>query len=150
MFYIEKRFTLPIGHRLSKHKGRCYSIHGHNFVVLVGVKSSKLNKDDMIIDFSNLKAVVSGFLDNLDHCLLLNVKKDKDLLDLLHKMNMRATGVDFDPTAERLSHEIYKHVKVTLQKMYPKVQMDYVTVYENENSKATFKEVPGGEGVIDD
>ena len=148
MFYIEKRFTLPIGHRLSKHKGRCYSIHGHNFIVLVGVKASKLNDDDMIIDFSNLKAVVSGFLDNLDHCLLLNVKKDKDLLDLLHKMDMRVTGVDFDPTAEKLSFEIYSNIKKTLEKMYKGVIMDYVTVYENENSKATYREDPRGGGSL--
>lgn len=144
MFYIEKRFTLPIGHRLSKHKGRCFSIHGHNFTILIGVKASKLNENDMVIDFSDLKAVVSGFLDNLDHCLLLNKNKDEELLELLQKMNMRTTGVDFDPTAERLSHEIYKYVKITLEKMYKDVLMDYVTVFENENSKATYREVPRG------
>ena len=148
MFYIEKRFTLPIGHRLSKHKGRCYSIHGHNFTVLVGVKAAKLNENDMIIDFSDLKAVVNGFLDNLDHCLLLNKNKDQELLDLLKTMNMRTTGVDFDPTAEKLSFEIYSNIKKTLERMYPEVKMDYVTVFENENSKATFKEVPGGGRIL--
>lgn len=143
MFYIEKRFTLPIGHRLSKHHGRCYSIHGHNFTVLVGVKASKLNENDMIIDFSNLKAVVNGFLDNLDHCLLLNKDKDDELIELLEKAQMRVKGVDFDPTAEKLSYEIYHHVEDTLERMYPEVIMDYVTVFENENSKATYR--PGRE-----
>ena len=51
MYKIEKRFTLPIGHRLSKHKGRCFSIHGHNFDVLVGIKSPTLNDNDMILDY---------------------------------------------------------------------------------------------------
>lgn len=140
MFYIEKRFTLPIGHRLSKHEGRCYSIHGHNFTVLVGVKSRKLNKNDMVIDFSELKSVVNGFLDNLDHCLLLNENKDSDLIETLKNSGMRVTGVDFDPTAERFSYEIYVHLQKTLQKMYPEISMDYVTVFENENSKATYRE----------
>jgi len=142
MHYIEKRFTLPIGHRLSKHKGRCFSIHGHNFTVLVGVKAHELNENDMIIDFSDLKAIVSGFLDNLDHCLLLNENKDQDLVDLLKKMDMRVTAVDFDPTAEKLSSEIYWEIERTLSRMYPLVMMDYVTVFENENSKATYKYEP--------
>jgi 6-pyruvoyltetrahydropterin/6-carboxytetrahydropterin synthase len=139
MYYIEKRFTLPIGHRLSKHHGRCFSIHGHNFTVLVGVKAQKLNENDMVIDFSDLKAVVMGFLDNLDHCLLLNKNKDQDLLDTLEQMKMRVTGVDFDPTAERLSREIAFAIDDALKRLYPEVTLDYVTVFENENSKATFK-----------
>jgi len=139
MFYIERRFTLPIGHRLSKHRGRCYSIHGHNFTVLVGVKSLTLNENDMVIDFSDLKRIVVDFLDNFDHCLLLNKNKDQELLDLLQAMNMRTTGVDFDPTAERLSREIYMSTEDSLERMFPTVTLDYVTVFENENSKATFK-----------
>ena len=139
MFYIEKRFTLPIGHRLSHHQGRCYSIHGHNFTVLVGIKAKELNENDMVIDFSDLKAVVNGFLDQLDHCLLLNENEDSDLIELLKIKKFRVTGVDFDPTAERLSYEIFHHVGKTLEKMYKNVTMDYVTVFENENSKATYK-----------
>jgi hypothetical protein len=39
-----------------------------------------------------------------------------------------------------LSEEIYKTVSDALKKMYPEVLMDYVTVFENENSKATYSE----------
>jgi len=137
MFRIEKRFTFPMGHRLSKHRGRCFSMHGHNFIVLIGVKAEKLNEDDMIIDFSNLKALVGGFLDGLDHCLLLN-ETDAELGKQLEDMGMRVITVDHDPTAEKLSEEIYKSIDDALKKMYPEVQMDYVTVFENENSKATY------------
>jgi len=48
MYKVEKKFTLPIGHRLSKHQGRCFSLHGHNFTVLVGVKAELLNENDMV------------------------------------------------------------------------------------------------------
>jgi len=137
MFRIEKRFTFPMGHRLSKHKGRCFSMHGHNFTVLIGVKTERLNKDDMVIDFSNLKALVSGFLDGLDHCLLLN-ETDAELGEQLEKMGMRVITVDHDPTAEKLAQDIYESIDGALKKMYPEVQMDYVTVFENENSKATY------------
>ena len=137
MYRIEKRFTFPMGHRLSKHKGRCFSMHGHNFTVLIGVKAAALNDDDMVIDFSNLKALVDGFLDNLDHCLLLN-ETDAELGKQLEGLGMRVITVDHDPTAEKLSEEIYKSMDDAFKKMYPEVLMDYVTVYENENSKATY------------
>ncbi len=137
MYRVEKRFTFPMGHRLSKHRGRCFSMHGHNFTVLIGVKAEKLNGDDMVIDFSNLKALVTGFLDRLDHCLLLN-ESDADLGKQLETMGMRIITVDHDPTAEKLAQDIYVATDDVLKKMYPEVLMEYVTVFENENSKATY------------
>ena len=137
MYRIEKRFTFPMGHRLSKHKGRCFSMHGHNFTVLIGVKAEELDDNDMVIDFSNLKAVVGGFLDNLDHCLLLN-KTDEELGAPLKELGLRVIFVDHDPTAEKLSEEIYNSIDEALKTMYPNVSLEYVTVFENENSKATY------------
>lgn len=139
MYKIEKRFTFPMGHRLSKHKGRCFSLHGHNFTVLVGIESQILDENDMVIDFSDLKTIVGGLLDGLDHCLLLN-ETDKELGDVLEKMGMRVMTVDHDPTAEKLSEILYRALKTHLAGIYPHINMDYVTVYENENSCATFYE----------
>jgi 6-pyruvoyltetrahydropterin/6-carboxytetrahydropterin synthase len=139
MYKIEKRFTFPMGHRLSKHKGRCFSMHGHNFTVLVGVQSEILNTNDMVIDFSDLKALVSEYFDGLDHCLLLN-EIDRDIAENAEKMGMRVKLVPHDPTAEKLAEEIYNHVELqlALHEEMVTVKVDYVTVYENENSKATY------------
>ena len=137
MYRIEKRFTFPMGHRLSKHDGRCFSLHGHNFTVLVGVKANKLNEDDMVIDFSKLKEIVNGFLDGLDHCLLLN-HTDEKLGRQLEKAGMRVITVDHDPTAEKLAEDIYDVINTHIVQLGQSVYMDYVTVYENENSKATY------------
>lgn len=139
MYKIERRFTLPIGHRLSKHTGRCASLHGHNFTILVGVKSKFLNKNDMVMDFSDLNAIVEGYIDKLDHCTILNVA-DSELGEILDKGGTRVILVSYDPTAERLAESIYKSIELTLEKMYPLVKMDYVIVYENEKSKATYLE----------
>ena len=138
MYKIEKRFTLPIGHRLSKHEGRCFSIHGHNFSVLVGLKSEFLNENDMIIDFSELKHIVNNFLDQLDHCLMLN-ENDKDTVEKVKEMGIRMFPVPFDPTAERLAKMIYDYVESAFQiEPFMHIIVDYVTVFENENSKTTF------------
>ena len=139
MYRVERRFTLPIGHRLSLHDGRCSSIHGHNFVVLVGVMSKELNENYMVIDFSHLKAVVDGLLDRLDHCLMIN-QTDFELGKKLRNMGMRVLNVDYDPTAEKISEDLYNQLGKTLKKMYPEVELEYVTIYENENSKATYRD----------
>ena len=139
MYRVEKKFSLPIGHRLSKHAGRCSSIHGHNFSVHVGVKAEELNKNDMVIDFSDLKNFVNEILDEFDHCLVLN-KTDLRLQQSLKSCGMRTILLTNDPTAERLSELIYQKLvlKFALSEKHQRLQMDYVIVYENENSKATY------------
>jgi len=139
MYKIEKSFTLPIGHRLSKHKGRCFSLHGHNFTVLVGVKAELLNENDMVIDFSELSSIVNGFLDGLDHCTLLN-ETDFEIAEHLRKIGTNVLLMGHDPTAEKLSERFYKNIKYELEARHPLVKIDYVTVYENEKSKATYIE----------
>jgi len=157
MYYIEKRFTLAGGHRLSKHKGRCFSLHGHNYVVLVGLKTSKLDENDMVIDFSELKKHVNQIIDPLDHCMLVNDLEDllfdpldhcmlvnacdMESLESFKQKGMRIMSIgDCDPTAERISENIYKTLKRKFTILYDYIQIDYVTVYENENSKATYSE----------
>jgi len=141
LFKIEKKFSFPMGHRLSKHEGCCSNIHGHNFIVMVGVKSKTLDSNDMVIDFSKLKDLVQPLMDMYDHSTTLNEcdleKFGKPLVDLGMKVNILTDG---DPTAEHLSKEIYDLVKQELLREYPWVEIDYITVYENENSKATYTE----------
>lgn len=131
-----------MGHRLSKHKGRCFSMHGHNFTVLVGIKAARLDANDMVMDFSDLKHAVGEILDTLDHCLLLN-KNDQEIGSKLKDMQMRVMYVDYDPTAEKLAEMLYTSLSIVFSKTHPHVIMDYVTVYENENSKATYCIEPG-------
>lgn len=141
MYRIEKRFTLPIGHRLSKNKGRCSSIHGHNFTILVGIKADHLNDNDMIIDFSDLKAMINAVLDYYDHKLLVNEKDAEWMAPLAKELNLRASIFNHeghDPTAERLSEQLFNKLKIIFDVF--NFNLEYVTVYENENSKATFSE----------
>jgi 6-pyruvoyltetrahydropterin/6-carboxytetrahydropterin synthase len=136
MFEIEKRFIVPIGHRLYKNKHLCKNIHGHNFTVFVGIKSKKLNEDDMVMDFSDLKAMVSPLLNSYDHCLLLN-ENDEELAEQAGRFCENVITFPFDPTAERLAQTVFVFVDEQLKSS--EIVVDYVTVYENENSKATYR-----------
>jgi len=145
MFRLEKRFTFPMGHRLCKHDGACFNFHGHNYVVLVGLKSTILNKNDMIIDFSHLKEELNAIFDVLDHAFMIN-KEDKEMVEKLQNADLKVIPVDYDPTAERMAEELYFAIQAKLPKLRIKAEnselcLDYVTIFENENSKATFSEI---------
>ena len=139
MYEVEKRLTLPIGHRLSKHAGRCVNFHGHNLSILLGIKSKNLNYNDMVIDFSDLKDEAMKILDEWDHCLLIN--KEDPILDTDFINGYRVIPFDFDPTAERLCELLYTVLKPRLKNRFGQyIELEYVTIYENENSKATYYE----------
>lgn len=141
MYHIEKKFTIATGHRLSKHEGLCKNIHGHNLIILVGLRAESLNDKDMIADFGDIKILVNTFLDRYDHCLLLNINNDTDLElgRILVAKDFKVTMLDFEPTAECLSKIFYTHLKEILEPVF-NCELEYVTVYENENSKATYTE----------
>jgi len=136
MFIVDKKMTLPIGHRLSKHLGRCSSIHGHNLIIHVGVSAKKLNENDMVMDFGDLKRIMKETLDVFDHCLLVNVA-DKDIVKLCSAKGMRIISVDCDPTAERFAEELFYIVKDELP---DDINMHHIKIYENDNSSVVYKE----------
>lgn len=133
MYQVEKRFKVPIGHRLIKHMGRCKNYHGHNFVILVGLSAETLNDNDMVMDFSDIKVIVNRYLDTWDHSMLLNVIDD---LKVVFEDSFRVITFPFDPTVERLSEVLFIEIKSDLKNS--NVNVDYVTIYENEDSKATY------------
>lgn len=139
MYHIEKKFTIATGHRLSKHEGLCKNIHGHNLTILVGLKAESLNIQDMVADFGDMKTLCNLYLKSYDHCLLLNKQTDFDLGMKLVDDSFRVIMLDFDPTAERLSKLFYERLKDILEPSL-NCELDYVTIYENENSKATYTE----------
>ena len=54
-------------HFLRGYKGKCESLHGHNWKVEVVVSGSKLDSLGMVIDFSDLKKLTKAVLEELDH-----------------------------------------------------------------------------------
>jgi len=136
MYRIEKKFDIAVGHRLSKHKGKCKSIHGHNLTILVGVRSENLDKNDMVIDFGDLKQYVTHFLEMWDHSLLLN-ECDKYLVRYV-PVGTETEFFEFDPTSERLAELLFNKLEANLAIDRENVKMDYVTIYETDGSKATF------------
>jgi 6-pyruvoyltetrahydropterin/6-carboxytetrahydropterin synthase len=138
-FYtVKKTFRIPVGHRLSKHEGLCKNIHGHNFKIEVEVNSFKLNDNDMVIDFSDLKKIVNNALEQFDHATILN-NRDHEIIKQFRDNEFKFIMIGGrDPTAEVLSEYFYREIEFKLPK---DVIMDSVRVWENEDSVAEFFEI---------
>lgn len=138
MYIVCKTFKVPIGHRLSKHSGLCHNVHGHNLRIDVQISSYKLNKDDMVIDFHDLKSVVTEILDKYDHATLFNPTDTKNI-EFFKNEGYKIefiTKEDEDPTAEVFSKFLFE----VLKKSFPKQVIDYVKIWENDNSCAGYSE----------
>lgn len=74
---ITKEFSFDAAHQLPNHSGKCSSLHGHTYKLLVTVSgliipAIGVSDEGMIIDFSDLKKIVNdAVVSKLDHALLL-------------------------------------------------------------------------------
>lgn len=71
MFSVTKKFHFSAGHVLTGHPGKCKHFHGHDYVLEVTVQKVVLDKQMMVIDFGDLKAVVNPLVEQLDHHFLI-------------------------------------------------------------------------------
>ena len=72
MYLVTKRIEFCYGHRLLDYDGVCKHPHGHNASVEIEVRTDRLDKRNMVADFSDIKRVVKGWIDReLDHKMIL-------------------------------------------------------------------------------
>ena len=136
MYTIEKTFKIPMGHRLSKHKGLCKNFHGHNFVIKVEVGSDILDSNDMVMDFSDIKKVVNHILEKFDHTMLLN--KNDPMKDQFFVLDFRNWLFECDPTAEVLCKYFFDEISIALSAIRPYAKVLSVSIWENDDSKAKY------------
>jgi 6-pyruvoyltetrahydropterin/6-carboxytetrahydropterin synthase len=66
--FVEEHFDAA--HRLRNYQGKCETLHGHRYKVVVRVQADKLDKSGMAYDFSQLKRYLRGVLSRFDHAYL--------------------------------------------------------------------------------
>jgi len=92
------------------HPGKCRHLHGHSVKVAVTVTTDRLDDQDMVCDFSDLRQVVTDYVQGaLDHNLLLH--EADPLVPVLRELGERFLALPDHPTAEVLARLIYHHVR---------------------------------------
>lgn len=118
MYSVKVELHFSSAHNLRGYKGKCESLHGHNWKIVAVAESQKLNKLGMVMDFHDFKAHLRAILGKLDHKYLNDVAYFKK----------------FNPTSENIAKYIYD----ILKKKVPLLKS--ITVWESHNSSATYQE----------
>ena len=106
MYLVTKRIEFCYGHRLLDYDGVCKHPHGHNAVVEVDVRTDSLDNRNMVVDFSDIKRVVKGWIDReLDHKMIL--RHDDPLVAPLRELGEPMYLLESNPTVERIAKLIF-------------------------------------------
>lgn len=107
MFRVTREIDFCYGHRLLNYDGKCKYLHGHNGRAVIAIESPKLDERGMVLDFSDIKNVVSNWIDeNLDHRMLLH--RDDPAVPVLREMGEPMYLLDTNPTAENIARLIFE------------------------------------------
>ena len=132
MFRVTKELYFCYGHRLLDYGGKCRHLHGHNGRAVVTVEAEGLDPRGMVVDFSDLKRVLGGWIDDtLDHKMLLH--KDDPVIPELKRLGEPFVTLDVNPTAENIARLVYDQAR---RLGLPVVE---VTLWETETSFATYR-----------
>ncbi|MFH1030958.1 MAG: 6-carboxytetrahydropterin synthase QueD [Chloroflexota bacterium] len=121
MYEVSVEQHFDAAHYLREYQGKCESLHGHRFRVILKVKGSKLNEIGLAYDFTELKKQLASVLSRFDHTCLNDVPP-------FDKIN---------PSSENIAATIYKEVKSKLARA--PVTMSCVEVWESPESWITYR-----------
>jgi 6-pyruvoyltetrahydropterin/6-carboxytetrahydropterin synthase len=132
MFRVTREIHFCYGHRLLNYEGKCRNLHGHNGRAVITLEANGLDALGMVVDFSHLKKVVQGWIDEtLDHKMILH--RADPVLPELRRQGEPVVIVDVNPTAENIAKMIFDFAR---GQGLPVVE---VTLWETENSFATYR-----------
>ena len=133
MFQVSREIDFCYGHRLLNYEGKCRHLHGHNGRAIITVESPTLDHRGMVLDFSDIKQVVSSWIDEtLDHRMLLH--QDDPAVPLLHDLEEPMFLLDSNPTAENIARLIFDF---TRNHGYPIVECQ---LWETPRCHATYRD----------
>ena len=107
MFRVSRQIDFCYGHRLLNYEGKCRHLHGHNGQAIITIETAGLDDRGMVLDFSEIKRVMSRWIDeNMDHRMLL--LRDDPAVPALEKLGEPLHLMDVNPTAENIAKMIFE------------------------------------------
>jgi 6-pyruvoyltetrahydropterin/6-carboxytetrahydropterin synthase len=118
MYYIRVEAGFAAAHFLTKYRGKCERLHGHNYKVRAYARGDSLGSGGMLVDFGELKGALRSVLEPLDHSLLNDI-----------------SAFEGDPSAERIAEYVFKSLALRL----PEAPLHAVEVFETDTSMARYE-----------
>lgn len=133
---IMRRIHFCAGHRLYGHEGKCAHFHGHNYVAEFHVTGTGQDAVGRVIDFSMLKAVLKGWIDEFwDHGFLLSEQDENGLNAIRLVEPSRHYVMPGNPTAENMASHLLNEICPRLLKPL-NVTAWKVVIWEGEDACA--------------
>lgn len=155
---ITRKLEFDAAHRVLGHEGKCAHLHGHRYVAEITVSALGLDTVSRVIDFSQVKKLVGGWIDRKwDHNIILNSKDpllkcwESAALNALHEPGPSAAdhwreevfgGKEpyvlhgINPTAEVMSEHLFGIARELLAEDH--LTVERVRLYETPNCWADY------------
>jgi 6-pyruvoyltetrahydropterin/6-carboxytetrahydropterin synthase len=124
VYELSIRTRFSAAHHLAGYPGACASWHGHNWDVEVFVRGTGLNDLGMLVDFRELKTVVSEAVQDLDH----------------RNLNELGPFRDQNPTSENIARWLFDRLTGSLRS--PAFAVSRVRVHETPDAAASYEADP--------
>jgi 6-pyruvoyltetrahydropterin/6-carboxytetrahydropterin synthase len=132
MYRVTREIRFCYGHRLLHYDGKCKHLHGHNGRAVISLQAAQLDPLGMVMDFSQIKEVVTGWIDQtLDHKMILH--EDDPVLPFLRQLGEPVYIMQVNPTAENIARLIYDYA---IGQGFPVIE---VQLWETDHCYATYR-----------
>ena len=124
MYQLTKSVTFDAAHLLRDYVGKCANLHGHTYRLEVAVAGEKVDEVGMVYDFFDLKKLIQGVVDQLDHRFINDIPPYNEV----------------NPTAENMAYQIYQTLRQQLAGQNQNLKLKYVQIWETPTASATYSE----------
>ena len=124
MFEIIIKEDFAAAHSLRNYKGKCETLHGHNYKVWVKVSAPHLDELGLAVDFKDLRKILKTIILKLDH----------------NYLNKLAPFKKNNPTSEVIAKYIFDNITGQLKKSYPHLALVEVGIWETDKACAIYRE----------
>ena len=139
MHRIRKQFKFEAAHMLQDaFTDGCWKcIHGHSYVVELFVIAKRLNKDDMVVDFGELKKFQEQVFGDWDHALLLHEDQRENFIVLeQNSVLQKIVYIPCSPTAEAMAEYIYDKFVLFMEDRFKSSMVGFVPIDASNEPRA--------------
>jgi 6-pyruvoyltetrahydropterin/6-carboxytetrahydropterin synthase len=124
IFEIRASVHFDAAHWLRDYEGPCSRMHGHRFDVRAAVTGSELGREQLLIDFHELRRLLEEIIAPFDH----------------HCLNDTEYFAELSPTSENIARFIYDALAERLAQLESGVRLAWVSVSESPDTKVVYRE----------
>ena len=123
MYQVRVKRHFDAAHALRGYRGKCESVHGHRYQVVVCLETSELDETGLAYDFTALKRAMDPIIERLDHSNLNEVPAFEEV----------------NPSSENIARVIYAELEGSIEG----ARLTAVEVWESPDAWVTYSPESG-------